>query len=137
MWPHRNVPLGLLSNFLSTTAGSIGIARDAYVLLLPEGVGTATNVGLMEGMSGVVNLLTSFAAGIATDRCGRSPVLRLAAAACVLQASVMCLAVLSHSLFDYVELLGVDNGIVACSFWVLQVKPRCGEAVVLSLNGLM
>ncbi|EOD27753.1 hypothetical protein EMIHUDRAFT_204702 [Emiliania huxleyi CCMP1516] len=94
MWPHRNVPLGLLSNFLSTTAGSIGIARDAYVLLLPEGVGTATNVGLMEGMSGVVNLLTSFAAGVATDRCGRSPVLRLAAAACVLQASVTCLAVL-------------------------------------------
>ena len=93
-WPHRNVPLGLVANFLIQTAGSIAVARDAYVLQLPDSVGSATHVGIMEGISGVVNLVMATVVGVAADRYGRSPVLRLVGIVAAGIAASTCVAVL-------------------------------------------
>ena len=54
-----NIPLGLATYFLSALRGSLWLVVDAYVLLLPE-FGSNTNVGIMEGAAGIVNI---FAAG--------------------------------------------------------------------------
>ena len=95
--PHPNVRVGLLATLLACTFGSIAIVRDAYVLKLPDGVGSATRVGIMEGICGMVALCCSGVMGVAVDRIGRSRAAaggrgparaaRAAARACLVQAA--------------------------------------------------
>ena len=62
-WYHTNIPIGLIAFAVSAVRGSLWMVVDAYVLKLPHGFGTNTNVGIMEGVSlrvGLEPALTQF-----------------------------------------------------------------------------
>ena len=88
-----NIPLGLATYFLSALRGSLWLVVDAYVLLLPE-FGSNTNVGIMEGAAGIVNIFAAGFGGVVVDKVSRSSVLRVSAALSVVVTGVMAFAVL-------------------------------------------
>ena len=88
-----NIPLGLATYFLSALRGSLWLVGDAYVLLLPE-FGSNTNVGIMEGAAGIVNIFAAGFGGVVVDKVSRSSVLRISAALSVVVTGVMAFAVL-------------------------------------------
>ena len=91
---HINVPLGLATYFVACVRGSLWMVVDAYVLLLPDGFGTNTNVGIMEGAAGLLNIVTAALTGIVVDRISRVCVLRLSAVLSIAVTAVMAVAVL-------------------------------------------
>lgn len=93
-WPHANVPLGLATYFTSALRGSLWMVVDAFVLLLPDGFGTNTNVGIMEGAAGIVNLFAAAAGGVFVDRHSRVSVLRTSTALSVCITALMAFAIL-------------------------------------------
>ena len=88
---HRNVPLGLIATLLTTMRGSLGSGIDAYILLLPHG--TNVLVGILEGCRGVANLICTVSSGIASDRFGRSVVLRPASLSLFLGTAAIAVAI--------------------------------------------
>ena len=124
-WPHPNVPLGLLAFWLSQLSSSLWFIVDAYILLLPDGVGSNTNVGIVEGVTGVANLVAAMASGITADRFSRVLVMRVSSALSVLAAVTMLIAVLylpQHSSTQTVYLAigaaGILTGFFRGSFYV-------------------
>ena len=118
-WPHRNVPLALVSTLVFQTRMALNLVVDAYVLLLPAPFGSNQFVGIMEGICGWAQVAAGVIAGFVADRAGRAMVMRFISLLSVLNTMITAVAVL------YVYQHGSTLAVYAC---------LCCAALITGLN---
>ena len=103
---HRNIILGMLFNLAGACRGSLSLAFDAFVLLLPGG--TNTQVGIMEGVAGISGLVATFVGGYLADKCSRRCVLFAAAlSAIIATAAVLVTIIVLYTHYIDLTFLGI------------------------------
>ena len=118
-WPHRNVPLALVSTLLFQMRMALNLCVDAYVLLLPEPFGSNQFVGIMEGACGWTQISAGLVAGYVADRFGRAIVMRFISLFSVVNTIITAVAVC------YVYQHGSTLAVYLC---------LCAAAIVTGMN---